>query len=173
MGDEEFSIMCRGGEKGVDWEPPAPNSKSIWGSLGNPLINAILAWGTVQNKYWGEIGPRMLTNKHSAMDIDTGNPLDFIAPMGRTIEAFVKYTNRADAVAGIIYNEQEQEVINEFHSTILSYVRESFARFATGDLNIDRDWDSYVAEFDKMGLKEVIAVTQSAYDRMNKSTTSP
>jgi putative aldouronate transport system substrate-binding protein len=168
MGDEEFSIMCRWGEKGVDWEPPAPNSKSVWGSLGNPLINPILAWGTVQNKYWGEIGPRMLTNKHSAMDIDSGNPLDFVTPLGRTIEPFVKYTNRNDAVAGIIYNEQEQEVINELHSTILAYVRESFARFATGDLSIDRDWDSYVAEFDKMGLKEVIAATQSAWDRMNK-----
>ena len=68
----------------------------------------------------------------------------------------------------VSYNEQEQDVMNEFHSTILSYVRESFARFATGDLNLDRDWDSYIAEFDKMGLKEVIAATQSAYDRMNK-----
>ncbi|GHV57074.1 ABC transporter substrate-binding protein [Spirochaetia bacterium] len=168
MGSEEFSIMTRWGEKGVDWKPPAANSKSVWGALGNPMIEPILAWGTMQNKYWGEIGPRILSNKHSAMDIDTGNRYDFIAPMGKTIESFVKYRKPEAAVAGLIYNEQEQEVINEFHSTILSYARESFARFVMGDLNIDRDWDSYVAEFNKMGLADVIKATQSAYDRMNK-----
>jgi hypothetical protein len=37
-----------------------------------------------------------------------------------------------------------------------------------GDLSIDSGWDQYVAEFDKMGLKDVIAAAQSAWDRMNK-----
>jgi putative aldouronate transport system substrate-binding protein len=80
----------------------------------------------------------------------------------------VKYRKPEAAVAGLVYNEQEQEVMDSLHSTILSYVQESFARFVTGDLNIDRDWDAYIAEFSKMGLPEVIRVTQSAYDRMMK-----
>jgi hypothetical protein len=37
-----------------------------------------------------------------------------------------------------------------------------------GDLSIDAGWNSYLAEFDKMGLADVIKVTQSAWDRMNK-----
>jgi putative aldouronate transport system substrate-binding protein len=168
MGSEEFSIMSRFGEKGVDWKPPAEGARSVWGSLGNPMLESILTWGTVQNKYWGEIGPRILSNKHSAMDIDIGNPLDFVPPMGKTIESFVKYRKPEAAVAGLVYNEQEQEVMDSLHSTILIYVRESFARFVTGDLNIERDWDAYMAEFSKMGLSEVIRVTQSAYDRMTK-----
>jgi putative aldouronate transport system substrate-binding protein len=168
MGSEEFSIITRFGEKGVDWRPPDEGAISVWGSLGNPMIEQILPWGTVQNKYWGEIGPRILSNKHSAMDIDTGNPFDFVRPLGRNIESFVRYRKPEAAVAGLIYNEREQEVMNSLHSTILSYVRESFARFVTGDLNIDRDWDSYLAEFNKMGLDAVIRATQSAYDRMNQ-----
>jgi putative aldouronate transport system substrate-binding protein len=168
MGSEDFSIICRFGEKGVDWKPPAAGAKSAFGSLGNPMLESILAWGTVQNKYWGELGPRILSNKHSAMDIDNGSPLDFIAAVNKTIEEFPKYRKMESAVAGLIYNEQEQEVMDSLHSTILGYVRESFARFVTGDLNIDRDWDAYVAEFNKMGLPDVIKATQSAYDRMNK-----
>jgi putative aldouronate transport system substrate-binding protein len=168
MGSEEFSIMTRFGEKDVDWKTPAPGAKSIWGELGNPMLEQILAWGTVQNKYWGELGPRILSNKHSAMDIDMGNPLDFVVPMGKTISRFVEYRKPEAAVAGLVYNEQEQEVMDSLHSTILSYVRESFARFVTGDLSVDRDWDSYVAEFDKMGLADIIRVTQSAHDRMNR-----
>jgi putative aldouronate transport system substrate-binding protein len=168
MGSEEFSIICRFGEKGVDWKTPEAGAKSVWGSLGNPMLESVLTWGTVQNKYWGELGPRILSNKHSAMDIDIGNPFDFVPPLGKTIEAFVSYRNPDASVAGLVYNEEEQEVVDSLHSTILSYVRESFARFVTGNLNIDRDWDAYLAEFNKMGLEDVIRVTQSAYDRMNK-----
>jgi putative aldouronate transport system substrate-binding protein len=168
MGSEKFSIINRFGEQDVDWKTPDAEARSVWGSLGNPILESILTWGTVQNKYWGELGPRILSNKHSAMDIDIGNPLDFVPPMGKTIESFVKYRKPEAAVAGLVYNEQEQEVMDSLHSTILSYVRESFARFVTGNLNIDRDWDAYIAEFSKMGLEDVIQVTQSAYDRMNQ-----
>jgi putative aldouronate transport system substrate-binding protein len=168
MGSEEFSVMSRFGEKGVDWKTPDEGAKSVWGSLGNPMLESILAWGTVQNKYWGELGPRILSNKHSAMDIDAGSPLDFVPPIGKTIESFVQYRRPEAAVAGLVYNEQEQEVIDSLHPTILSYMRESFARFVTGDLSIDRDWDVYVAEFGKMGLEDVLRVTQSAYDRQNR-----
>ena len=168
MGSEEFSIITRFGEKDVDWKPVPEGAKSAWGAFGNPFLESILPWGTLQNKYWGEVGPRILSKKHSAMDIDIGNPYDFIVPMGKTIEDFVRYTKPEDAVAGLIYNEEEQDVMNNLHSIILSYVGESFARFVTGDLNIDTQWNSYLAEFNKMGLADVIRVTQSAYDRMNK-----
>jgi putative aldouronate transport system substrate-binding protein len=72
-----------------------------------------------------------------------------------------------DPVLGIIYTDQEQEVMDELHNTILTYVKESFARFVTGDLDINKDWETYLGEFDKMGLKDVIRATQSAWDRMN------
>jgi putative aldouronate transport system substrate-binding protein len=72
------------------------------------------------------------------------------------------------AIAGLVYNEQELEVINEFHQTILSYVQESFARFVTGDLSVDSDWNTYLTEFEKMNLKGVISAAQAAYDRQKK-----
>ena len=37
-----------------------------------------------------------------------------------------------------------------------------------GELSVDNDWGRYVAEFNRMGLADVIKVTQSAYDRMFK-----
>ena len=168
MGGEEFSIITRFGEKGVDWKPAPPDAKPIYGSLGNPILESILEWGTMQNKYWGEIGPRILSNKHSAMNIDIGNPFDYSLPLGKTISDFVKHRKPDANVEGLIYNEQEQEIMDSLHPAILSYVRESFARFVTGDLSVDRDWDAYIAEFSKMRLADVIRATQSAYDRMNR-----
>ena len=168
FGMEEFSLMCRWGEKGVDWLPADASSKSSWGALGNPMVIEILPYGTLQNKYWGEAVPRMLTNKHSAMDIDTGDPYHVFTAMGRTIEDFVKYRNLDSVVAGLIYTDREQEIVDQYHSVILSYVRECFARFVTGDMNIDREWDSYVNEFNRMGLSQVIGAAQAAYNRMYK-----
>jgi putative aldouronate transport system substrate-binding protein len=169
MGSERFSIMTRFGEKGVDWKDPEPGAKALFGEFGNPMLESILVWGTVQNKYWGELGPRILSNKHSAMDIDTGDPFDFARPIGKTIAKFVEYRKPEQAVAGLVYNEQEQEVMDSLHSTIISYVQESFARFVTGDLDIERQWDSYLAEFKKMGLPEVLSAAQAAYERQNQT----
>jgi putative aldouronate transport system substrate-binding protein len=166
MGSEEFSILMRFGEKYVDWKPANEDAKSIWGSFGNPVLVSILPWGTLQNKYWGDVGPRILSNYYSAMDIDINNPFDFAPPLGKTIEYFVRYAKPDQAVAGLIYNVEEQEIMNSLHPIILSTVRESFLRFITGDLCIDRQWDSYIAGFDKMGLNDVIRATQAAYDRM-------
>ena len=71
-------------------------------------------------------------------------------------------------IIGLVYNEQEQEIMNELHNTIISYVQECFARFVMGDLSLDRDWDNYLAEFNKMRLADVIRATQSCWDRMNR-----
>ena len=76
---------------------------------------------------------------------------------------------RNDKPIQVQVNEQEQEVMNDLHQTIISYVMEYCVRFIAGDLSIDRDWDKYVAEFNKMGLADVIRVTQSCWDRMNRN----
>jgi putative aldouronate transport system substrate-binding protein len=168
LGNEEMSRATYAGERGVDWDLPGPNDKSHYDSLGiKPnyrTINQI--WGINQNKHWAQTGPVIQTDFQEVSGV---SPIEYLAPIGRTIEPSIRYANR-NPIFGIIYNEEEQEIMAELHSTILSYVQESFARFVTGDLSIDRDWDSYVAEFNKMGLADVIRVTQSAYDRMNKQT---
>ena len=39
-------------------------------------------------------------------------------------------------------------------------------RRITGDMDLDNDWDEYLAELNRMGLAEYQAAVQSAYDRM-------
>ena len=39
------------------------------------------------------------------------------------------------------------------------------AKFITGELDIDENWDEYIAELEKMGALEVLEVYQTAYDR--------
>jgi putative aldouronate transport system substrate-binding protein len=167
MCGEELSVATRWGEKGVDWVVPEAGEKSVYDSVGYAaIIKPVTPWGPLQNKWYGQNGPYIVSAKWPVGQIPNG-PYDHNVPIGRSIGPAIQFANR-NPVVGLVYNEQEQELINDLHTTILTYVTESFARFVVGDLSIDRNWDSYVAEFDKMGLQDVIRVTQSAYDRMNK-----
>jgi putative aldouronate transport system substrate-binding protein len=53
----------------------------------------------------------------------------------------------------------------ELRATINEYVEESLARFVTGDLSLDDEWDAYLAELDKMGLETYLEIVQDAYKK--------
>jgi len=72
-----------------------------------------------------------------------------------------------EACTLIIYDPDEADQIADIKTSLETYVKESMARFATGDMNIDSDWDAYVKELDNIGLQTYIEVSQKAFDRMN------
>lgn len=82
----------------------------------------------------------------------------------------MEYANYDNLIPLLIFNQEEQKVVNEFSSTIESYIEEQFALFATGEIDVNDDgaWEAYLAEFDYMGLKDYLSALQSAYDRMYK-----
>ena len=171
MCSEEMSIANRYGEKGVNFGDPGPGDIGANDGLGFSPSFRIIAdapvWGIVQNKIYAQRGPYMIPSKFA--DGATFSPAEYPyrRPSGPYIVPWIAAANK-NPIVGLIYNEQEQEVLNEFHSTIINYVQESYTRFVMGDLSIDREWDSYVAEFNRMNLTEVIRVTQSCWDRMNQ-----
>jgi putative aldouronate transport system substrate-binding protein len=165
LASEEMSLSSHLGERGVDWRPAPSGTPEVAGR--KPVGEYILQWGTLQNKHWAETGPFIVGQKNGILTMATNSPYDYMSSVYKVLPDELRYAAK-DPVLRFTYNEQEQEIINNLHSTILTYVRESFARFVMGDLNIDTDWNRYLGEFDKMGLKEVIEASQSAYDRMNK-----
>ena len=43
------------------------------------------------------------------------------------------------------------------------------AKFITGVADIEKEWDTYVATCEQMGLNEVLEVYQASYDRWNEA----
>ena len=170
MISEEMSLANRYGEYGVDWATPGPGLRAIFASLGfqpRILSNLGAPWGSIQNKYYAQTGPHFLPgiwSNGTTTDLPSSVPWDDFD--GSYLIHYIAAAND-DPVVGIIYNEREQQIMDEFHLTIINYVHESYTRFVTGDLSIDRDWDRYIAEFGRMGLADVIRATQSAWDRMH------
>ena len=69
---------------------------------------------------------------------------------------------------GVSLNEKEKEVFDKNWATILDYMLEMQQAWILGSRDIDKDWDSYMAQLDRMGYNDVIKVMQSAYDRAYK-----
>ncbi|MEA4889643.1 MAG: extracellular solute-binding protein [Clostridiaceae bacterium] len=68
----------------------------------------------------------------------------------------------------LLFTAEEDTAINELRTTINSYINESIALFATGTMDIEKDWDTYVQSLKDMGLQQYLETSQAAYDRMYK-----
>ena len=71
-------------------------------------------------------------------------------------------------LAGQVYNQEETDILTEVYTSISTYAAECFVRFTMGDMDLERDWDNYIAELEAMGLQQVIDAENSCYDRMYK-----
>jgi len=167
MCSEVLSIWNRYGEEGVDWVQPDENTLGTFETLGYPpAISVQQSYGTVQNSYWDQIGPYVLTDRITAgQGVAPENAAINIAmAMGKNIKAELDVAT--PIINGLIFNEEEQEIVTEFQSTINTYVINSFSEFITGVRDIDAEWDKYVNEFNKMGLDTYMEAINSCYSRM-------
>lgn len=64
------------------------------------------------------------------------------------------------------FTAEENEAIAEYEADLLTYAAEECLKFMTGALELnDANWDNYVSTCEEMGLSEIVAVYQNAYDQ--------
>ncbi|MBR3641492.1 MAG: extracellular solute-binding protein [Oscillibacter sp.] len=77
------------------------------------------------------------------------------------------YEWRSPSVPRVNYfSEEEQEVVDTYKGDFKTYNDEMQAKFVNGGADIDKDWDTFLATCKQLGLDELTAAYQSAYDRM-------
>lgn len=64
----------------------------------------------------------------------------------------------------VIYSLEETETINEYISDLKDYVSETSANWIVNG-GVEEEWDAYVSQLANMGVEDVVAAWQSAYDR--------
>lgn len=164
MWSYEASTGSRYGELGVDWRLPEEGEKGYLEYLGYaPKRAMLLDSAAVQNKWWNCQTPMYLNYEIVNGQVDTGDEND----AWRVVyEGLGKMVGKIpdNIVAKIIYTEEQIDKIGDIKTVIKTYVEECMTRFAVGDLDIEKDWDNYIKELEKMQLDEYIKVTQEAYD---------
>ena len=63
------------------------------------------------------------------------------------------------------YTVEESDQYLDTINTVKTFVRESIASFATGAMDPEADWDSYLSQLDAAGLQDWLDVAQTYWDR--------
>ena len=59
----------------------------------------------------------------------------------------------------------EAEELSTIDTDLRSYANQRLAAWIVGESSVDSDWDAYLAELDKIGLKKWLELNQKIYDR--------
>jgi putative aldouronate transport system substrate-binding protein len=164
--NQDYRTRNRLGVLGRDWRIPPEGTIAVDG--GPSLYEEILKWGTPQNAYWGRgINWSEWTTTKTAR---TGDPWELDLRLWNAYLEYRPYAYRKSVPREMAFTVEESRQYNELNTRIVEYVEQSLARFVTGDLNLDRDWNQYLTNLDQMGLKDLIALTQTGFDRSWKET---
>lgn len=174
----DTSMIERFGEEGVDWS----RDPALLEGQSNAYVDAGLTdkvsylvtstvWADNQNQTWRNHGPRYMGIKDFLMvyDFSTGltfNPEDPTQLNGKCYNQY--YFNRPEQLLPQLkFTVAETEQLTDAIINVPAYVMQAIAEFTTGtrDINDDAAWDQYLAELDSMGLQDLIATSQAAFDR--------
>ena len=171
---QDISLATRWGWEGPDWVQPSETDLAMYKESGYDAMFTITSsvWTDVGHTIYKQRGPHIIDVRWPVgQGVPATNEIyDGSAGLGKSIWRQVEHTNRENLIPTLLFNAEEQKVVNECASTIEGYVGEFFALFATGEIDINDDaaWEAYKAEFEFMGLNEYLTALQSAYDRMYK-----
>jgi putative aldouronate transport system substrate-binding protein len=161
------------GEKGLGWTDADPGT---FGPAGTPagMKRIILNSGDrfFGNMVWPAGLPSMGTLAWRNL---LQQPADMMAPDGTGLERFLYYWTEQNylpyapplsmIVPPLWYNDNEISTVANVRANINAYVEESIARFVTGQMNVDRDWDRFQTELRNLGIDQYLRIVQAAYDR--------
>ncbi len=168
MLSEESAMRSRWGVPGVDWLEPVAGEKGMYENMGyKAKLKPILPWGSAQNSHWNEMNPTFRTFEFADGQVWNGNILDGEYRVSMSVPLYIGKAPK-EIVYDLIFTEAEVGQITEINSNLKNYVQDNIVRFSTGDRRIESEWDAYVNEFEKLGLKQYLEISQKAYDRMNQ-----
>ncbi len=166
MLSEEASLFARFGKKGVDWVEPEPGEIGVNGKQA--VVKEVLKWGDVQNSNWYTTGfyyvPR---DVQDGMVIDKNNPFDFELLVYNLAKSYAPFKWEGIEPFRTPFLEADEESEQSLLiSQIESYVEERFAAMVLDkNIDLDREWDAYLKELDKLQLDRYVEILQNAYDR--------
>jgi putative aldouronate transport system substrate-binding protein len=77
-------------------------------------------------------------------------------------DALYKPFLEAVPMPAVWFSEAQSRRVTDIRTAIGEYVSQKTAEWVSGQANIDAEWDAYVAQLNRIGLQELLAMTRSA-----------
>lgn len=175
--DEETAIIMRYGEEGVHW---STDEKDLVG-LSNAFIDAGVydkasmaiienIWAVNNNVTWRNVCPRYASKSFTQAAVTLGVETKYGWPHNISALNAMLYADKhpEHVLPTLKYTEEETEKILDAIANIPGFIHQTMAEFITGVRDIEKGWDTYLAELESMGLSTWLSVSQDAYNRTLK-----
>ncbi len=174
LGRVEPTTRSIHGVKDTDWR---------WANEGEIGIDGEQAWWhsitdvaniPTQNIHWSQDGPSVRTEKYRLSQV-VPNPDDITA--GANLEVVLynltrdRYFPYAPAepmnLPKMYFTEEQANEIATILPQLETYVDETFAQAVTGQIDIEAEWESYLANLEGIGLSRFVEIHQEVLDETN------
>jgi putative aldouronate transport system substrate-binding protein len=169
--NEEVTMAMQFGVKETWWTDPAPGAKGI---NQKPALYKVLDPfpGVTET---GRAANIFIGNRYS--DLRLGEEVDYSNPMAlfemeprlyrETQDKYYPFRPPEGKYLPLVlhHTDQENSETARLAEQINTYTLENLVAFITGNKNLDRDWTTYLAEFQKLNLTRYLQLKQIAYDR--------
>ena len=93
-------------------------------------------------------------------------PVNGVGVKGQgTVNNLWPYAETPFDLTTLVLTQDETDDYNDAWTDINAYITECTAKFITGETDVEAGWATYLNDLKKMGLEDIIAIYQAAYDR--------
>ncbi len=163
--DLELEFNPSMGKPGIGWKRPDPGTKGIDGRPAT--YEAIVTFGTKQNVHWSQT-----LNGYNSNDYRlSGSAKDEIEVRlyNATKDLYKPFSALNQKVPFMFLSEEQLTKTGDLRTAMHKVVQTFMVKFVTGNLDLDKDWNTYLKELENAGVKEYVKVTQDAYNENQKA----
>lgn len=168
----EAVLRSTSGVLGQDWnwakkgEDGLSGKQAIWTSTSD------YGSSKLDGKTWNQKGVQYRSSDfRMSQTVDQKNP-PFEKPLHEyTARDYFAYKqDKGLQLPPLSLSEDQAAQAGDLATTINNHVSQMVAKFSLGDVDVhdDKQWDNYLSTLDKMGLKNYLAIQQSAYEKKYK-----
>ena len=166
--DPDFPIYPRYGLKDRDWRVARSDEIGLFHPQSDVppyVVQLVQTWGNaITSAHWKmEFGIDYM-NRKSSMTWNR-DPTEFQYMNAQAVLGMIPF-RPAEYPVGLIFTTAENEQWAEIRTNVLNYANQCLAEFATGQLDVDRDWDTYIRNLRALGAEQLLTIDQAAYARM-------
>jgi putative aldouronate transport system substrate-binding protein len=161
--DYQFSLafgLQERGVEGVHWRRVDP-AEGLIGLNGEPAKYAYVKVLTPEDGAQINLGPGW--NRDLKNEFASGEGAFYEELLYNATKPYDPYKVARFPWATAPIAAEDIEEFNDLRRTIHTFVGESVDRFIIGDLDIESDWDSYLARLDQIGIDRFIQILSNAY----------
>lgn len=164
---EATLLYVEAGREGIEWRAGTDGELDFHGRPAKYVRLGETEYGEIQNVHYYQMGPSWRSKEYRESWVAPEDPYSSKGYEIRLHEATYLYDDgyAPEQVFPPLYMAAEQVTeLTQIKTPLIDFFRESMARFITGDLSIEDDWDKYLSDLESLGIQKYVDLNQTAYD---------